>query len=75
MKMKATMLGAAFLIVCIIYSEPVFPVSSINIWSENSSPKSEPKTEVLDVSFSPFLLFLSARSARSVPKFRILTSI
>jgi hypothetical protein len=37
--------------------------SSIKIWSENSSPKSEAKMaeieELLDVSSSPFLLFLS----------------
>jgi hypothetical protein len=57
-------------------------VTSIYIWSENSSPKSEAMTEeieeLLDVSSSPFLLLLSARLkklARSVPKFRILTSI
>ena len=32
----------------------------------------KPKMELLDVSFSPFLLFLSARSARaSVSKFTI----
>ena len=35
----------------------------------------KPMMELLDVSFSPFLMFLSARSARSVPKFHILTSI
>jgi hypothetical protein len=41
----------------------------IYIWSGNSSPNSEGKMEeieeILDVSSSPFLLFLSARLARS----------
>jgi chloramphenicol O-acetyltransferase len=34
--------------------------------------KVKAKMESLDVIFSPFLLFLSTRSARNVQKFRIL---
>ena len=44
-------------------------MSSIYIWSENSSPKSEGNMveieELLDVSSSPFLLFLYAQLTRS----------
>jgi hypothetical protein len=57
----------------------VASVSSMHIfWNENSSPKSDAKMagieEVLHVSSSPFLLFLSARLKRRVPKFRLFTS-
>ena len=44
----------------------VRPVSSIDIWRENTSPKNE----VIGPHFQSFSV-----SGRSVPKFRILTSI
>jgi peptidoglycan hydrolase CwlO-like protein len=39
----------------------------IYIWSENSSSKSEANKEILHVSFSPFLMFLCARSDTTLP--------
>jgi hypothetical protein len=53
-------------------------LSSIYIWNENSSPKSEVKMaeieELLDVSFVVCAVNMM-KLARSVQKFRILTSI
>ena len=46
-------------------------ISGVRTWVQ----KVKPMMKLLDVSSSPFLLFLSARSARRVQKFRILTSI
>jgi hypothetical protein len=58
-------------------------VSSIYIWSENSSPKSEAKMaeieELIGRQFQSlsivFVCAVNTKLARSVPKFRILTSI